>query len=88
MPGPIETVPATNGAALGAAVSPEERKQRLSTFVAEKVEQGYVVESQTDTEAVLSTVGRTRWFGLRGRMPGSRRRITVDEQGRPSTRKL
>ncbi len=88
MPDGLHAVPAANGAALDGAISSEERTRILTTLVAEKVDQGYLLESQTDTEAVITAQGRTRWFGLRGRLPGSRRRISVDEHGRPSTRRI
>jgi len=87
MPDRPEPVPARNGTTLDGAISPEERSRILTTFVAGQVDQGYLLESQTDTEAVLTTRGPKRWFGLRGRMPGSRRRVTIDEHGRMKTRK-
>ena len=65
----------------------DERKRKLSLILATKVDQGYTIESQTDTDAVLTARGRRLWFGLRGHAPGSRQRIAIDEQGRSTTRK-
>jgi hypothetical protein len=47
-----------------------------------KLGQGYLIESQCDTEAVLFIRGRRRWFGLfAGSGEGVRQIISVDEQG-------
>jgi anti-sigma factor RsiW len=64
------------------------RKQRLAEILSVKLEQGYQVESQGDTEAVLFTPGRRQWFGLSGGGVGARMIISVDEQGTATTRKL
>jgi hypothetical protein len=58
----------------------ELRKEKFAGLLATKVEQGYDVESQDDTEAVIVTRGRRRLF--RSPMAGKRQRISVDEQGR------
>jgi hypothetical protein len=88
MAGTVQAVPTVDGSpAHLTSITLDERKRRLSGILEAKVEQGYVIESQTDTEAVLATAGRSRWFGLRGHAPGSRQRIAIDEQGRSSTRK-
>ncbi len=66
----------------------ETRKQTLAEILSVKLEQGYQVESQRDTEAVLFTPGRRRWFGLFGGGVGGRLIISVDEQGTATTRKV
>jgi hypothetical protein len=58
----------------------ELRKEKFAGLLATKVEQGYDIESQGDTEAVLVTRGRKRLF--RSPMAGKRQRISIDEQGR------
>src|SRR5438270_5830982 len=50
------------------------------------IEQGYDVESQGDTEAVIVTRGRQRRF--RSQTVGKRQRIAIDEQGRVTTHGL
>jgi hypothetical protein len=65
------------------------RKQKLAEMLTEKLEQGYRIESQTDTEAVLFTQSRRHWFGLfAGGGDGARQVISVDEHGTATTRKL
>jgi hypothetical protein len=54
-----------------------------------KLGQGYRIESQGDTEAVLFIRDRRRLFGLfAGSGEGVRQIISVDEQGTAKTRKL
>jgi hypothetical protein len=69
------------------SVTRDERKRKLSLILATKVEQGYIIESQTDTDAVITTRGRRLWLGLRGHAPGKSQRIAIDEEGRSTTRK-
>jgi hypothetical protein len=65
------------------------RKQKLAQLLSEKIEQGYRVESQGDTEAVLFVQSRRHWFGLfAGKGESSRQIISVDEHGTATTRKL
>lgn len=71
-----------------AAGAPDAASPELARILSEKLAQGYLIESQTGTEAVLFTLGRKRWYGLRGRDPGTRQRVTIDNQGRAKTRKL
>jgi hypothetical protein len=68
------------------ALSTSERKQRLADAVATKTEQGYRIESQTDTEAILVMKSHRRWFGLVGGSSETRQITSVDEQGRTRTR--
>lgn len=70
-------------------ISLEQRKERLAETLLKKIEQGYEVESQGDTDAVLVTKGRPRrWFGLiEGGQP-TRQSITIDGQGSASMRSL
>jgi hypothetical protein len=65
------------------------RKQKFAQMLKVKLEQGYRIESQGETEAVLFTRGRRSWFGLlAGRGEGGRQMISVDDQGAAKTRKL
>jgi hypothetical protein len=65
------------------------RKQKFAQMLKVKLEQGYRIESQGETEAVLFTRGRRSWFGLlAGRGEGGRQMISVDDQGAATTRKL
>ena len=65
------------------------RKQKLAQMLEVKLGQGYLIESQGDTEAVLFIRGRRRWFGLfAGSGEGVRQIISIDEQGTAKTRKL
>ena len=62
------------------------QKQEFAELLTAKIAQGYEVESQSDTEAVLVTRGRRRRF--RPSVAGKRQRISIDGQGRLSTRGL
>ena len=65
------------------------RKRTFAQLLEVKLDQGYEVESQGDTEAVLFTRGRRSWFGLfAGRGQGARQMISIDDQGLAKTRKL
>ena len=64
----------------------DRRKQALGDMIAVRVAQGYEVETQSDTEAVLVSRGRRRRF--RPSVEGKRQRVSIDEQGRLSTRGL
>jgi hypothetical protein len=70
----------------GAEPPSDRQKQEFSAMLAERIAQGYAVESQSDTEAVLVTRGRRRRF--RSSVAGKRQRISIDEQGRLRTRGL
>jgi hypothetical protein len=64
-------------------------KETFAQMLKVKLEQGYCIESQGDTEAVLFTPDRRRWFGLfAGRGRGDRQTISIDDQGVSKTRKL
>jgi hypothetical protein len=61
----------------------------LDEVIAEKLRQGYWVESQSPTHARLIARGRKRWLGLFGRrLPEKREIVTVDEQGRTTLERL
>ena len=62
------------------AIAPELRKTTFAGLLAAKIEQGYEVESQGDTEAVIVTRGRRRRF--HAAIAGKRQRISIDERGR------
>ena len=65
------------------------RRQKFAEMLETKLEQGYEIESQGETEAVLFTRGRRSWLGLfAGTGPSARQLISVDEQGAAKTRKL
>jgi hypothetical protein len=63
-----------------------DRREKFTQLLRAKVEQGYDVESQGDTEAVIVTRGRRRRF--RSTEVGNRQRIGIDEQGRVTTHAL
>jgi hypothetical protein len=67
-------------------LSTDERKALLEAVLVSKIAQGYEIESQTDTEAVLVTKGRSRWFGMRGNSASTRQITSIDEQGNTRTR--
>ena len=67
-------------------LSTADRKAKLAEVLVSKVGQGYEIESQTDTEAILVTKGRSRWFGMRGNSASARQITSIDEQGNTRTR--
>ena len=69
-----------------APLSTSERSRRLAQILVAKTEQGYLIESQTETEATLMTKGHRRWFGMLGSNTETREITSVDEQGRTRTR--
>ena len=69
-----------------AALAHQTRKEKFSDLLATKVEQGYEIESQGDTEAVIATPSRRRRF--RAQIAGKRQRISIDELGNRTTRGL
>jgi hypothetical protein len=70
-------------------VSTAERSEKLELLIAKRLQQGYWVESQGDTEAVLVSLGPRRWCGRVGpRRENSRETVTVDEQGHTLIAKL
>jgi hypothetical protein len=70
-------------------VAVDARKQKFAQMLKVKLEQGYGIESQGETEAILFTRGRRTWFGLfAGPGEGGRQMISVDDQGAAKTRKL
>jgi hypothetical protein len=82
--------PSSNGAkpAPDSLVTLDQRKELLNATLEQKVGQGYQIESQTDTDAVLVTKGRRRWFGMLGGTAETRQSTSIDEQGRTKTRRL
>lgn len=72
--------------------SPQEetdaREAAFARTLAAKLEQGYHLESQGKTDAILFTNGRRRWFGLIAGPEGQRRRIALEADGSISTRDL
>ncbi len=79
-----------NGAATEAWSAPaaddgaarENGGEKLAGLIATKLQQGYWVESQRDTDAVLASLGPHRWFGRVGpREENGREAVSVDAQG-------
>jgi hypothetical protein len=72
--------------------SPQEetdaREAAFALALAAKLEQGYHLESQGKTDAILFTNGRRRWFGLIAGPDGKRRRIALEADGSISTKGL
>ena len=65
----------------------ELRREELTRTLEAKRAQGFEVESETDTAAVLVMKGRRRWFGL-SNSPSVRYEVTLDEDGRARSRRL
>jgi hypothetical protein len=63
------------------------RKQGLARTLQRKRSEGFEIESQTDTQAVLVMKGRRRWFGLTN-AASVRYEVTVDEAGSATSRRL
>jgi hypothetical protein len=66
----------------------DSREAAFELALASKVEQGYHIESQGKTDAVIFTNGRRRWFGLVAGPQGRRRRVALEDDGSVSTRGL
>jgi hypothetical protein len=66
----------------------DSREAAFALALASKVEQGYHIESQGKTDAVIYTNGRRRWFGLVAGPEGRRRRVALEDDGSVSTRGL
>lgn len=68
----------------------DRRKQGLADMLEGKLEQGYGIEDRTDTEVTLVTRGRRRrqWFGLSRSGLELRQRISINEDGETTRRKL
>jgi hypothetical protein len=77
----------SNGVPARTRASTHEREQALARTLESKLEEGYSLESQDETRAVLSIRGRRGWFGLT-HGAGARYEVTVDEQGRARSRRL
>ena len=58
-----------------------ERKNALDRFLEQRVEQGYTIETRTDTHAIIAEPARRSWSRL-GRRGGKRYVVEVDEHGR------
>ncbi len=63
-----------------------QRKELLTSTLEKKVEQGYQIESQTDTAATVFTKGHRRWFGLIAGGADTRQTLSIDDEGRITTR--
>ena len=84
------TAPAVDHPAEAGPMPLELRKQGLVDMLEGKLEQGYGIEDRTDTEATLVTRGRRRrrWFGLSRRGDEFKHRISIDERGGRTSRKI
>lgn len=58
-------------------------QERLARTIQEKVAQGYRIESQTDTRAVLVKPPR-RWLGITAPGPETREVVSIDHRGHPT----
>jgi hypothetical protein len=78
----------TNGTPVRSPVTTDDPgKQEFARTLQAKIAQGFTIESQTDTQAVLVMRGRRRWFGL-SNSPSVRYEVTMDEAGRATSRRL
>lgn len=68
-----------------ATATPVARTQELAKTLADKLAQGYRIESQNDTQAVLVMKGRKRLFRS---SVDSRQVVSVDEFGATSFEKI
>ena len=68
------------------AITREARKARFAELLATKVAQGYDVESQGETEAVITSHGRRRLF--RSQIAGKRQHIAIDVNGAQITHRI
>lgn len=72
--------------------SPQEetdaREAAFAQALAAKLEQGYHLETQGKTDAIIFTNGRRRWFGLTAGPDGKRQRIALEADGSISTKGL
>ena len=82
----VDPHPDRNGIPPTTAPTVTDRREKFTQLLTAKVEQGYDVESQGDTEAVIVTRGRRRRF--RSTEVGNRQQIGIDEQGRVTTHAL
>ena len=69
------------------APPPDARKEQLSRTLYQKLAQGFEIESESETKAVVVMKGRRRWFGL-ANAPSARHEVTVDEAGNATSRRL
>lgn len=58
-----------------------ERKNALDRFLEERADQGFTIETRTDTHAIIAEPVRRFWSRL-GRGGGKRYVVEVDEHGR------
>lgn len=70
---------------LSAEATPLARTKELARTLSSKRAQGYTVESQTDTTAVLVMKGRKRWFRA---SVDNRQIVSVDELGKAKVQKV
>jgi hypothetical protein len=83
-----QLAPPSNGVPIvSVPASRRSRKQELARTLESKVAQGFRIESETETQAVLSMKGRRRWFGLVNG-PEARYEVTIDESGDATSRRL
>ena len=66
--------------------SAESREARFARILETKVSQGYEIESQEGTSAVLVTRGARKWLGLGGRRASAREIVAIDDQNKFTSR--
>ena len=71
----------------GAQNGSDPRKQEFARTLHAKLAQGYEIESQSDTRAVLVMKSRRRMFGLSGNS-SNRTEVWIDETGQARSRGL
>jgi hypothetical protein len=80
--------PSTNGTPAPPDPTPGTgRRDELTEALYRKVAQGYEIESEDDTHAVVVMKGRRRWFGL-ANAPRARFELTLDDRGNAKSRRL
>lgn len=63
------------------------RRQEFERTLQEKRAQGYRIESQDDTQAVLLMKGRRRFFNMFGGVD-ERYKLTFDDEGRSTSTRI
>jgi hypothetical protein len=83
---PLPESPPHPAPAQAAPDSTEAMKHALAAILSRKLEQGYEIESRTESDAVVTIRGRRRWFGLAPHGASTRQRISFDDDCRLQTR--
>jgi len=62
------------------SISIDERREKLESLIAQKLQEGYWIESQSDIQAVLVLGGGRKWL-LGPRREDHREAVSVDVEG-------